>query len=302
MVRYFQHDSALHSFETPPEIRCIWLDIIPVLELLPSPLEHASILSLSEDLKKFESVLKGLQRANSKLFEARTGCDWLIAKFPITSPKLSTDFCDPRNRAFESAVTKIQGNAEHHLTVEESTPLIPLLKNQNSVVQVEEDDDDDEDFDAALKRARLIAPAPQGSRYVNLTYILAATNIVKRLFSMTRKLWTEDRKKMTPATLEMIMFLKINRDLWNQNQVHTIRRDPRPRPELPVPAAQERANAEDVAAIAVANIEDLILQLDNPETGEFQNTFLNAGEDGDFRDKDNIAAFLGNLRVRILIS
>ena len=97
--------------------------------------------------------------------------------------------------------------------------------------------------------------------------------------------------RMTPATLEMMMFLKINRDLWNQNLVH--RRDPRPRPQLPVPAAQEGADAEVVAAIAEANVEEFVLQLDN----QYQNAFLDAGEDGDFWDEDNIAAFLGHLEL-----
>ena len=63
-----------------------------------------------------------------------------------------------------------------------------------------------------------------------MSYILAAINIVERLLSTTRKMWTEDRKKMTPATLEMMMYLKINRDLWDQSLVLEVRRDPRPGP------------------------------------------------------------------------
>jgi hypothetical protein len=79
--------------------------------------EHAVILSLFEDLKKLESVSKGLQKANGSLFEARSGCDWLIGLFTVTAAKLSPAFCDPRNRAFESAVTKVQGYCENKLTI-----------------------------------------------------------------------------------------------------------------------------------------------------------------------------------------
>jgi hypothetical protein len=86
--------------------------------------------------------------------------------------------------------------------------LLPFMKEQGEEI-VEEVDNNAEvlNFEEAVKRARLNAPGPvaDGFRYVNLSYILASTNIVERL------LWPEDRKKMTPATLEMMMFLKINR-------------------------------------------------------------------------------------------
>jgi hypothetical protein len=35
--------------------------------------------------------------------------------------------------------------------------------------------------------------------------------------------------------------------------------------------------------------------LDIPEMGQYQNVFLDAAEDGDFWDDDNIAAFLGDI-------
>jgi hypothetical protein len=86
------------------------------------------ILSLFEDLKKFESVSKG------PLFEARSGCDWLMGLFPVTAAKLSPAFCDPRNRAFKSAATKVQGYCENQLTVLESVALLPFLKEQGEEI------------------------------------------------------------------------------------------------------------------------------------------------------------------------
>ena len=75
-----------------------------------------------------------------------------------------------------------------------------------------------------------------------------------------------------------------------------IRRDLRPRPGLPPPQpALEAAGGEANAAIAEANVEEFVLQLDDPEMGQYQNAFLDAEEDGDFWDDDNIAAFLGVL-------
>ena len=64
---------------------------------------------------------------------------------------------------------------------------------------------------------------------------------------------------MTPAILEMVMYLKINRELWDQSVVFKIRRDPRPRPRLPPPQpALEAAVGEANAAIAEANVEEFV--------------------------------------------
>jgi hypothetical protein len=170
----------------------VWVGMMPLLELLLTPVEHAVILSLFEDLKKFESVSKGLQKANGSLFEARSGCDWLMGLFPVTAAKLSPAFCDNRNRAFESAATKVQGYCENQLTVLESVALLPFLKEQGEEM-VEEVDNNAEvlNFEEAVKRARLNAPGPvaDGFRYVNLSYILVETTAVIYRISNFTVLW-----------------------------------------------------------------------------------------------------------------
>ena len=123
-------------------------------------------------------------------------------------------------------MTKVQGNREAQLTQEEKTALEPFLRD---VVEINEKiDEADESLQGALKRAR-VAPIAARSNYVCLLFIIASTNVVERLFSMTRKIWTEDRKRMTPATLDLMMFLKINMTLWDANLVYKIRHNPRPR-------------------------------------------------------------------------
>lgn len=204
----------------------VWVHMIPVLTLLPSPVEHVQILEIFEDLKKFEELSKMLQKDNGSLADARSGCDWLREKYPVTDPKLGPDFCDILHRDFESAVTMVQGNKEAQLTQDERVALEPFLVD--NVIVVEEVDEADESLQGALKRAR-VAPIAAVSNYICLLFILASTNIVERLFSITRKIWTEDRKRMTPASLEMMMFLKISMKLWDSKLVYKIRHDPRPR-------------------------------------------------------------------------
>lgn len=92
----------------------IWGNLLQILVLIPEILvfftlvKDARIRQLFSQLKNFESVSKGLQRADSTLFAARTGFDWLLSKHPHLSSKLGLEFCDYRFRAFENAVTKVQ--------------------------------------------------------------------------------------------------------------------------------------------------------------------------------------------------
>lgn len=86
----------------------VWGNLLQILVLIPTLVEDARIRQLFSQLKNFESVSKGLQRADSTLFAARTGFDWLLSKHPHLSSKLALEFCDYRFRAFENAVTKVQ--------------------------------------------------------------------------------------------------------------------------------------------------------------------------------------------------
>jgi hypothetical protein len=91
----------------------IWLNLLPILVLIPSLAEDARIREIFQQLKHFESASKGLQRADSTLFAARTGFDWLLAKHPHLVSKLGVQFCDPEWRPFETAVTKVWRTALH---------------------------------------------------------------------------------------------------------------------------------------------------------------------------------------------
>jgi hypothetical protein len=86
----------------------IWPDLVPILILIPTLAEDARLRDIFNDLKQFESVSKGLQKADSTLFAARTGFSWLLEAHPHLSPKLGVEFSDLRWRAFESAVYKVR--------------------------------------------------------------------------------------------------------------------------------------------------------------------------------------------------
>jgi hypothetical protein len=65
------------------------------------------------------------------------------------------------------------------------------------------------------KQARLV----QSDNYRLTKHILPTTNIVERLFRRAKLALTDHRKRMTPRHLELLMFLRTNRSLWNAEAV-----------------------------------------------------------------------------------
>jgi hypothetical protein len=272
----------------------------PIIALLPTPVEERQLRKCLTDLKHFQSVSLLLQTKGTPLSDAQNMFTWLATKFPDTACKLLPEFTTKRlNRNFESAIVKIQNNTEHLLTVEESEAMAPFLiaLDGNDEVDVALDDeaeDDHDDVHSMLKRARKDIPAAVGStKYINLSFIQPTSNCVERLFSRTRKVWREDRKKMTPSHMEMLMFLTINRDLWDEMLVWKCRTNPRRRQNLDALGARL---AEDLIAVnqggeAAADIQNPLAaaealeafraELDNENMEDHRNVFLPNGDDAD---------------------
>ena len=58
------------------------------------------------------------------------------------------------------------------------------------------------------------------SEYIPLEWIPATSCEAERLFSLYRKVFNEFRPGMSMKTLEALLFLKINRELWDSRTVH----------------------------------------------------------------------------------
>ena len=53
------------------------------------------------------------------------------------------------------------------------------------------------------------------SAYVSTKFISPTSNDVERLFSLSKRIFSEKRRGLKPETLESLVFLKTNRCLWN---------------------------------------------------------------------------------------
>ena len=112
---------------------------------------------------------------------------------------------------------KIQGGVEDALTDAEKRAVKGFLIEDE---QIEDEDAQSEDLgfadqplasSSSRKRARARAMT---SAYRDTRHVHPTTNALERLFSRCKLNMTALRKKMDPDSLDMLMFLKANKELW----------------------------------------------------------------------------------------
>ena len=161
------------------------------------------------------------------LDDVRVQFDMLIQKYPGAAYHLSADAAIAQNKKFEKEVVKLQRGNEHELTAGEKIQLRRFLKEDAPAEDGDEEDDDDEeeeegglavaqrlhDRNQARKRARITRTS---SKRRSTKRVCSATNMVERLFSRAKLVMTDLRRSMYPRNLEMLMFLRANRHLWDE--------------------------------------------------------------------------------------
>ena len=100
--------------------------------------------------------------------------------------------------------------------------------------------DGNEVLDALLdhrdrKKARVAPP----SLYRNVKQEFSTINIVERLFSRAMIVLSDLRNRMLPRHLEDVLYLRVNRHLWNEVTIQMIMKRPQPAPVVEVEEVQE---------------------------------------------------------------
>lgn len=148
--------------------------------------------------------------------------DGLMTDLPETGRYLSSTAEIIQDHVFESAVVKILNGAEQTLTRGEGQKVQHLLldDNDNNDHGDESTNHESEDFATALLKDAEKRKAPRLqqrlSRYVKLNHFTPTSNKCERLFSLTKILLSDRRKSMEPYHLELSVFLRANKDLWNE--------------------------------------------------------------------------------------
>ena len=190
--------------------------------------EHEIILQMVALLNEFEMISKWLQTENNSdpkkrvtLYSVRKVFDKLCAKYLFARRHLSAAATIIHEPLFESAVAKLQVNDSSLTPIEKKKVSFYLIDSAEA--ESDEDEDDaimnflDETLDDAAaesaKRQKKTCP------YRSMDHISATSNIVERLFSRCGIIMRPHRRLMDPSTLEMLIMLRFNKDLWDAREV-----------------------------------------------------------------------------------
>ena len=174
---------------------------------------RADLEVLFKNLEDFHSVSKALQENNVTLAQARSLFDALLVKHQGLQSYLGlASGAISRFPLFEKALLK--RNLGETLSDDEKSALgklgttdIEIAENEvigNSFAQ--------EILNRCSKKAKIDT----------LKWVKPTSNVPERLFSVVRGVFTDYRKKTTPVNLESQVFLKSNKNFWNELTVSHI--------------------------------------------------------------------------------
>ena len=198
-----------------------------VLQLIPSAFESSQISAILSSDASFSNASKALQRGGEnqlELIHVRSIFDRLIREQPDTEVKLGQAADIIHDPHFESAVCKIQAFDEVNLTVPEKKAVKRFLVTEEPAARIADDDESDGadddwvqdiiDKTDARKKQKLFK-----SKYRPLPHVAPTSNVCERLFSRAKLIMRPHRKHMSPFHLEMMIFLRCNKALWNETTV-----------------------------------------------------------------------------------
>lgn len=199
-----------------------------VLQFIPTALESNQISSIIASDQSFASASRALQRGGNNHLEmvhVRALFDKLIMQHPESAEKLSPTAEIIHSPAFETAVCKVQSLDERSLNVNEKKAVRRFLIEDDDTVENSDEDEPNEDSvtdwaqDAiddteARKRQRMFL-----SKYRSMKHVSPTSNVCERIFSRAKLIMRPHRKHMSPFHLEMLIFLRCNKVLWDETTV-----------------------------------------------------------------------------------
>ncbi|KAI2506038.1 hypothetical protein MHU86_8359 [Fragilaria crotonensis] len=209
-------------FQIQPQLNAL----VELLQLLPTPVEVDALSRGFKSLKNFDAITVLLQRDGIPFVEVRNIFKVLIEDFPEMEHHLgerSSLVVDPD---FELGIMRISRGMP--LTREQQNAVRNLVKPDiPDVVDIDSDDinDAEEDVDESyasqvVKRLKLqMRETVQREQYCNLDVIPATSVNCERLFSLAKHILTDTRKNTSPLLFEALLFLKVNRKLWDAYSV-----------------------------------------------------------------------------------
>jgi len=213
------------------------------LNLIPTEPEWGHLVELHDHLKSFKLVSKWLQTGENEerekrevnFFTCRKVFNALIAKYSREGADnktiahwLGSNASIIHDKNFESAVEKIHGGESYSsLSASEKRSLsvflcdtritAPRTNERNTVTTATTADIVTQTLNNANSQIQLNRAAVERIRPIR--HILRVNNICERLFSGTKRIMTDSRRHMDPSTLESLIMLRTNKDMWDERDI-----------------------------------------------------------------------------------
>ncbi|KAG2979504.1 hypothetical protein PC116_g23999 [Phytophthora cactorum] len=175
-----------------------------IADLLLPRSTHRSLQTLLEEMKDIESISKKLQSDGLTLLLARELFGGLLELKPSFASYLASNAEIVDSPAFDSGAVKVFDKKAEMLTREERAALLPFKRSREDAAAQPARVQKDGLADRILKRRKVVVQQV----YVLLAAIPPASNMVERLLSSARSVLRHERHRLTPMTLEMLLFLK----------------------------------------------------------------------------------------------
>ena len=199
---------------------------------IPTSAENSRLSILLDELKCFESVSKALQGGGLNtltLYEARKMFDKLLddfGQYPLSQLKANSVLVN--NPPFENGVIKIQSGNEDRMSRAEKDAVSRYLKPAVAAAgNAEKEGEPPAQHKAYADRVLSMAQQDKRqridtSKYRTTIHVLPQSNLCERLFSHAKIIMSDRRKHMKPQTLNDVLLLKANRQLWGPGLIQAI--------------------------------------------------------------------------------
>jgi hypothetical protein len=202
-----------------------YYEIKPVLENLLGhhPFLADFLLSIGEEIQlkgihsillDFESITLSLQRREMTFAKCRVLFEGVMNKYPFMNKYISTSSAIVNFPEFESAIFKIVTSRESELTIQEEAEVQSLLLSQvpsQPTAQVKSVSFADSLLTSYEMEVESV------SKFIDLQFIPPGSVIVESLFSIVGHMFGDRRMSSSPVHIEEQVFLRVNRDLWDEN-------------------------------------------------------------------------------------
>ena len=215
-------------FQIQPQLSAL----VELLELLPTPVEVDALSRGFRHLSNFDSITVMLQQDGIPFVEVRKIFDILLLDFPEMEQHLGQHSNLVIDADFETGVMCISKGRP--LTLEQKAAVTNLAKadlhqsfdssgndDESNTVNMLIADDGESYAVRVAKRLKLRTRLENLVReqFVNLDVIPGTSVNCERLFSLAKHILTDTRKNTSPILFEALLFLKVNRSLWDAHSV-----------------------------------------------------------------------------------